>query len=312
MKDSLGCVIIGEPLLITAFPRGSPMVLSSCLSYVPHELEKCSNPYVDINIDTFHPGLDDLAKTKKSESYKHLLSHRSSSASTLSDDLSELSSFSSVSTSLSLEDGKGIPEHYDPLFLDDPELTTGRHKTVVNLSGFISSIVHYADEDEIKKELNERFGQMHPYIHPSLSLSKIRNLKRNLLRSALACKLELVTVAVAYALLEKLILARHVDKANRKVCGANCLLLSAKICDLHESELSKLLNILSSLLHIPKSDILRSEFSVFLSLAFSIHLSPLEYLPHFERIFSDLEYCNFQEYLGEKMYNLWTKDSECK
>lgn len=311
-KDSLGKVIIREPLLITASPRGSPMVLSSCISYVSYEMDKHIHGSEDSLIDIFHPGLDDLGKTKKSESYKHLLAQRSTSASSVSDDLSELSSFSSISTSSSSDQSRRIPDHYDPLFLDDPELTTGRHKTIVNLSGYISSIIHYAGEDEIKRELNERFAEMHPYIHPSMSLSKIRNLKRTLLKSAISCGLELVSVAIAYALLEKLILAGHVVKANRRVCGAGCLLLSAKVCDLKESDISRLLDYMSSAFHVSSTDILRAEFPVFVSLSFSIHIPPFEYLPHFERIFSDLDYCNFQEYLGERMYSVWTKDSDYK
>jgi hypothetical protein len=308
---ALGNALLREPILFTAFERGSPLALSSCIFYAPYEIEKrlFYSDEAEPNAPIFHPGIDGMGKPKKSESYKHLLVQRSLSESSNSDVESDLSSFSSISSSDS-ELSRRVPERYDPLFLDDPDLTTGRHRTIVSLSGFMSSIIHYAGEEDIKKELNERFRQMHPYIHPSISLSKIRNLKSSLLKAALSCDLELATVANSYALLEKLILAGHVIKANRRVCGACCLLLSAKLCDYREQDFCDLIKALSSFLELPSADVLRAEFSVFVSLSFSIYVPHFEYLPHFERIFSDLEYCNFQEYLGEKMYNLWTKDSE--
>lgn len=311
-KDVLGRVMIREPLLITAFPRGSPIAISSSIAFNPLEMNDTHHGSLESLSEVFRPGLDDLAKTKKSESYKHLLAQRSTSASSMSENESELSSYSSVSTSSSSSNSRHIPEHYDPLFLDDPELTTGRHKTIVNLTGYISSVIHYAGDEEIKRELNDLFTEMHPYIHPSMSLSKIRNLKRTLLKAAMSCGCELVSVAISYSLLEKLILAGHIVKANRRVCGASCLLLSAKICDIKESDISRLLDYLSVAFQVSPTDILKAEFPVFVSLCFSVYIPPFEYLPHFERIFSDLDFCNFQEYLGERMYNVWTKDSEYK
>jgi hypothetical protein len=311
LPGTLGNVLLREPILITASQNGSPLSLTSCISYAPFEVEKRLFFFDEAapGTTTFHPGIDDIGKSRKSESYKHLLMQKSSSESSHSDAGSELSSYSSISSSDS-ELSRRMPEKYDPLFLDDPDLTTGRHRTIVSLSGFMSSIIHYAGEEEIKKELNERFRQMHPYIHPSISLSKIRNLKNSLLKAALSCDVELVTVACSFALLEKLMLAGHVIKANRRVCGACCLLLSAKLCDYREQDFHDLIQALSETLEIPVADIMRAEFSVLVTLSFSIYIPHSEYLPHFERIFSELEYCNFQEYLGEKMYNLWTKDSE--
>ena len=31
-------------------------------------------------------------------------------------------------------------------------------------------------------------------------------------------------------------------------------------------------------------------------------------MPHFERIFSNLEFDSFQEYLGERMYHTWNRN----
>lgn len=302
-----------EPLLFITWPAGTPFVMSSVMAYNPYDVER-RILLSDKNLPApqFRPGIDNLIKSKRTESYKHLLMHTGKSHGTRSvssESTTETSSFSSISTSSDSSRPGGIPDHYDPLFLDDPELTAGRHRTVITLPSFVSSISHYAGEEELKKDLNERFRQMHPYFDGSMTLSKIRNLKDALLKASLEVNLELATVAIAYALLEKLFIAGHVVKTNRRLVGACCLLLAVKSFDCREPDIHRLLASLSAIFTIPEGDIVKSEFSVFASLAFTIHLPQLEYLPHFERLFSALEYSNFQEYLGERMYSLWTRDA---
>lgn len=58
-------------------------------------------------------------------------------------------------------------------------------------------------------------------------------------------------------------------------------------------------------LAVHSTQILQHELNVFVQLRFDLLLEPHEYLPHFERIFSTLEFSNIQEYLGEKMFHLW-------
>lgn len=299
---------IRERLITLSSSKGSPIAVSSIASYDPYESQIDLDPVADI-ISAFKPGIDDMTRSKHAESYKHLISQGSTIDSSDSSQSSEYSSFSSISSSSSSSQKHLVPEVYDPSYLDDPELTAGRHRTVVCLPGFYSSISHYAGEDEIKRELNEHFRQMHPYLHPSITLTKIRNLKKLLLGVASECDVEVSSLAIAFALLEKLILGGHVVKANRRLCGACCLILAAKSCDYRDEELDLLLKSTCHRLRINKHDIIRTEFSVFATLSFSLHLSSFEYLPHFERIFADLNYCNYQEYLGEKMYSLWSRDA---
>lgn len=197
---------------------------------------------------------------------------------------------------------------YNPVFLDDPTLKTGKHRTVIALPSFLGSITHYITQSELKREINDQFRQRHPDIHPSLTLSQIRALKQQLLDVALALNLELSTVAKSYAYFEKLLLDGKVIKTNRRMIGGCCLILATKINDSRTFDYAALRKMLSErlLLRDPQS-LLRHEFTVFAALKFSLHLPQSEYMPHFERIIGSLEYDNFQEYLGQQMFRVWSR-----
>ena len=64
---------------------------------------------------------------------------------------------------------------------------------------------------------------------PSLTLSKIRSLKQQALAAAVRAKLEISTVALAIVYFERLCLDCRVDKSNRRLSFAACLLLAIKI-----------------------------------------------------------------------------------
>ena len=64
---------------------------------------------------------------------------------------------------------------------------------------------------------------------PSLTLSKIRSLKEQALAAAVRAKLEISTVALAIIYFERLCLDCRVDKSNRRLSFAACLLLAIKI-----------------------------------------------------------------------------------
>ena len=68
---------------------------------------------------------------------------------------------------------------YNPYYIDDPRLRQAR-KTVITKLGpmYTFSVIRYANQKTLKNELNEDFAESHPWIPPSLTLSKIRNLKR--------------------------------------------------------------------------------------------------------------------------------------
>jgi hypothetical protein len=107
------------------------------------------------------------------------------------------------------------------MFLDDPSLKTGKHRIIITLSCYMSSIIQYANPSELKKALNETFRQKHENIDSGMTLSKIRNLKANLLEIGIQEDLEMSTVAKSYAFLEKLILSVRLHCS--LVIGLGCM-----------------------------------------------------------------------------------------
>lgn len=206
---------------------------------------------------------------------------------------------------------------YDPFFLDDPELTFGKHKVIITLPSFVvnilvilqSSIIQFSKLSELKTEINVKFKQLNYDIDPQLTLTQIRSVKLRLLKVALENNIELATVAKSFVYFEKLILKKVVVKSNRRLYGAICLFLSCKVNDIKELVYSTVLKSLGDHLDTSKNEILSNEFRVFVDLEFKLHILEEEYLPHFERIFSSLDFSNIQEYLGEKMYHLWISRS---
>lgn len=69
-----------------------------------------------------------------------------------------------------------------------------------------SSVLQYVRPSDLKKDLNSKFRERFPDLDPSLSLSKIRHLKQQLLDIAVGLQLEIATVACAYVYFEKLVM----------------------------------------------------------------------------------------------------------
>ena len=154
--------------------------------------------------------------------------------------------------------------HYRPGFLDDPDMVHGRHcqrligdKTV---GPFICSTILFvkpkALKDELNKQFRERFDGWVPerkkwkyiraravngvytledggeeddiHLPSSLTLSKIRSLKKQALLGCLSADCEVSTVALACVYFERLCLDCRVDKRNRRLSMAACLLLAYK------------------------------------------------------------------------------------
>ncbi len=119
---------------------------------------------------------------------------------------------------------------YNAYYIDDPRLRQGARKTVITKLGpmYTFSVIRYANQKTLKNELNEDFAELHPWIPPSLTLSKIRNLKRETLEYWKRQDLEISTLALAVVYFEKLIMRKLVIKSNRKLKFATCLLLAFK------------------------------------------------------------------------------------
>jgi hypothetical protein len=132
-------------------------------------------------------------------------------------------------------DGRHRLGTYDPTFLDDPEMRTGKHRAVLNLQGCMFSLLNFVTEKQLKNDLNDQFWDKHDFWlqDRDISLSKIRKLKTLMVDVALDVSttsppvgfsqqqpmLEEETVATAIVYFEKLVL---------KVCSSllaffNCL-----------------------------------------------------------------------------------------
>ncbi|KAI8597616.1 hypothetical protein EDD21DRAFT_357105 [Dissophora ornata] len=204
---------------------------------------------------------------------------------------------------------------YDPYYLDDPELKTGKNRTVISLACYMGSVIQYTRPSDLKRELNEHFRSTHPTVDPSITLSKIRKVKSDLLAISEEMDLEISTAALAYAYFEKLILKGNwkgsgystestsspVTKENRKLMACVCLLLAYKVNEPKRSpgEFTALMKQMTKHMDVSIKDIKEHEFQVFALLEFNLNLPRQEFLPHFEQILYRQDYINVQEYLGE-------------
>ena len=196
-------------------------------------------------------------------------------------------------------------EAYDPFHLDDPALQSGKHRRVMNLPGFVESIIPFVRPPHLKQQLNEQFALKHPQLSRSLTLSKIRAIKRELLSFAQEQDCELSTVALAHVYFEKLVLRNVVNKMNRKLMAAVSLVLAAKWNEPRVT--STIFHTVERHYAIPRAVIFRSEFSVYVELAFRLQLQPSEVYPHFVRLLQALERTP-HEYLGEAQYQAYAAE----
>lgn len=199
-----------------------PLISTSYLSYV-HEQHQRNALKASANAVTTTDSLSETGSIRRSDTLRHKLLRQGRSYAHLLQPQT-----TGANSSLNTDDTDDQPETYNPFFLDDPNIKSGRHRVVLNLPGYISSIISYTRHSELKDELNERFRARHEWIDPTMSLSKIRKLKRLMLHIGQELDLELSTVALAYIYFERLCVRNVVNKANRRVMAGCSLLLAFK------------------------------------------------------------------------------------
>jgi hypothetical protein len=91
-----------------------------------------------------------------------------------------------------------------------------------------------------------------------------------------------------------------VNKANRKIIGAACYLLAAKVNDQKDVKYDHLLDAVEKIMEVSSKAVREQEFWVFMKLNFELHIPREEYMPHVDRLIILLDYNNLQEYLQGK------------
>eukprot|EP01032_Pedospumella_encystans_P010270 gene10270-12022_t len=204
---------------------------------------------------------------------------------------------------------------YDPNFIDDPSMLHGSHRYVLqrkeSTGPIISSIIHFVNKQDLKLSLNEKFRERHPSLPPSLTLSKIRNLKKVALLTCLSIGIEISTVAMAMINFERLCMKSIVTKYNRRLTMAVSLVLAVKfnetVYDNYHSMLNALLSFFDREWDLPKKEVFEAEFGAFVHLGFTMHIP----FPHVYLMYSRLLKLLNQtskQYLGETMNDIYVQD----
>ncbi|GAA6107222.1 CDK5 and ABL1 enzyme substrate 2 isoform X3 [Tachysurus ichikawai] len=172
---------------------------------------------------------------------------------------------------------------YDPNLLSDPQWPCGKHKRVLIFGSYVTTIIEYVKPSDLKKDMNETFKEKFPHI--KLTLSKIRSLKRDMRAVSEECGLQPVTIAMAYVYFEKLVLQGRLNKPNRKLVSAVCVLLAAKISsDLKKLEVKQLIDKLEERFRISRRELIPLEFPVLVALEMALYLPDSKVMPHYRRL----------------------------
>ncbi|KAF5906715.1 CDK5 and ABL1 enzyme substrate 2-like isoform X1, partial [Clarias magur] len=180
------------------------------------------------------------------------------------------------------QEAAGVEElsDYDPNLLSDPQWPCGKHKRVLIFGSYVTTVIEYVKPSDLKKDMNETFREKFPHI--KLTLSKIRSLKRDMRAVSEECGLQPVTIAMAYVYFEKLVLQGRLNKPNRKLVSAVCVLLAAKISsDLKKVEVRQLIDKLEERFRISRRELIPLEFPVLVALEMALYLPDSKVMPHY-------------------------------
>ncbi|XP_019963565.1 CDK5 and ABL1 enzyme substrate 2 [Paralichthys olivaceus] len=190
---------------------------------------------------------------------------------------------SRLNSAVGLDLGLDDVTDYDPNLLSDHQWPCGKHKRVLIFASYMTTVIEYVKPSDLKKDMNETFKEKFPHI--KLTLSKIRSLKREMRVMGEDCGLQPVTVAMAFVYFEKLVLQGRLNKQNRKLVSAACILLAAKISsDLKKQEVKHLIDKLEERFRISRRELIFFEFTILVALEMALYLPESKVLPHYRRL----------------------------
>lgn len=240
---------------------------ASSYSNIPQHSIANSNIFID-NID-FGDG-------KQEVSYKHLLNpviYTRKRRNTVSSEV-DLLHDPVVESSL---------DEVEQVLLDDPELTSGKHRTVLNLPSFMVSIIQYAKPAKVKKDINERFKEEFPGV--TITLTKLRSLKAEMIAIAQKVSLDCAIIACAFVYFERTILKTKITKQNRKVIAGACLLLSIKFCDdINSKNIKTCVEAITDQFRVSAKELVSCEIQVLILMEFSLMMPVHDVHPIYKRL----------------------------
>ncbi|AFZ79060.1 hypothetical protein BEWA_019050 [Theileria equi strain WA] len=167
--------------------------------------------------------------------------------------------------------------NYDPKHLDIP-LHNYKRKTNeaidIKIVGADDQSHDYDTLSVPPFESNELFRQKHPWLHPTLSFTKLCRIKYEILSLPIVVRhLDPSTAAIAWTLFERLVMVGVVTKFNRKLYAATCVILSYKFNQDYESDvLNEIVQYISKERNIDPKTIFYNEMKIFTMLDFSLKL----------------------------------------
>ncbi|KAM3871647.1 CDK5 and ABL1 enzyme substrate 2 [Diretmus argenteus] len=190
---------------------------------------------------------------------------------------------SRLNSAVGLDLGLDDVTDYDPNLLNDPQWPCGKHKRVLIFASYMTTVIEYVKPSDLKKDMNETFKVKFPHI--KLTLSKIRSLKREMRVVGEDCGLQPVTIAMSFVYFEKLVLQGRLNKHNRKLVSAACILLAAKISsDLKKQEVKQLIDKLEERFRISRRELIPFEFTILVALEMALYLPESKVMPHYRRL----------------------------